>query len=349
MKKSVVILLHLGYWMMYILLLFLLIVSLSVPQMQKGGHIQFYGAFFMFAIFAFIPGVICFYSFYTILFSKFLSKKKILMLIVMGILISIVCGIIGGLNMSLAESFNMGVGIFSSGFNSAILLLTIMSFNALANGLVGLVMRGFITSYSDIKLKEDLSKKNYEMELALIKSQINPHFLFNTINNIDVLIEKDAVKASSYLNKLSDIMRFMLYEIKTEKIALSKELTYIEKYIDLQKIRTSNLNYINYSVEGNSENLLIAPMLFIPFIENAFKYAENKKIENAINIKVIIEKEKIIFECENNYTDDSQTRLDKSGLGIELIKKRLLLLYPNKHTLEIENKNNIYKVKLILL
>ena len=186
------------------------------------------------------------------------------------------------------------------------------------------------------------------MELELIKSQINPHFLFNTINNIDVLIAKDAARASAYLNKLSDIMRFMLYETKTEKITLDKELTYIEKYIDLQKIRTSNMNYVNYYVVGDSSNLMIAPMLFIPFIENAFKHTENKKVENAINIKIIIEKEMIIFDCENYYTKETQVKPDQSGLGNELIQKRLTLLYPNKHTLEIINKNNTYKVKLVL-
>jgi two-component system, LytTR family, sensor kinase len=140
----------------------------------------------------------------------------------------------------------------------------------------------------------------------------------------------------------------MLYETKTEKIELSKELTYIEKYIDLQKIRTSNPNYVNYSVKGDANNLMIAPMLFIPFIENAFKHAENKKIENAINILIVIEKDKITFDCENNYTENNQADFAQSGLGNELIRKRLELLYPNKHTLEITDRNKTYKVKLIL-
>ncbi len=121
------------------------------------------------------------------------------------------------------------------------------------------------------------------MELALVKSQINPHFLFNTINNIDVLISKDAERASAYLNKLSDIMRFMLYETKPAKIPLPKELTYIEKFIELQKIRTTNEHYVNYSIKGDTANFMIPPMLLISFIENAFKYADNKKVENAIN------------------------------------------------------------------
>ncbi len=220
---------------------------------------------------------------------------------------------------------------------------------ALVNGVMGFVLKGFVTWYSDLKLMEELNKKNYEMELALVKNQINPHFLFNTINNIDVLIMKDAAQASAYLNKLSDIMRFMLYETKTEKIPLSKELTYIEKYIDLQKIRTSNTNYVNYKVEGDADDLLIAPMLFIPFIENAFKHAENKKLDNAVNIKINISKEMITFECENKFNEGASNNDEQSGLGNELIAKRLQLLYPNKHTLDVSNKNQTYYVKLVVL
>jgi LytS/YehU family sensor histidine kinase len=216
-------------------------------------------------------------------------------------------------------------------------------------GIYALLIKLAIGWFETQKLKSALELERKSGELALLRSQINPHFLFNTINNIDVLIEKDVIKASAYLKKLSDIMRFMLYETKTEKIPLSKELTYIEKYIELQKIRTANLNYVNYLVSGDADGLLIAPMLFIPFIENAFKYAENKNIENAINISVIIEKETIVFNCDNHYTGSSQTKPDESGLGNELIRKRLLLLYPNKHTLDITIENNLYKVKLTLL
>lgn len=151
-------------------------------------------------------------------------------------------------------------------------------------------MKGFITWYNDIKTKVELTKKNYEMEIALMKAQINPHFLFNTINNIDGLIQEDSDKASEYLNKLSDIMRFMLYETKTEKIYLAKELAYIGKYIELQKIGTSNPGYVKYEVQGEPANLLVEPMLFIPFIENAFKHTDDKRVENAIKIRFVKER-----------------------------------------------------------
>lgn len=148
-------------------------------------------------------------------------------------------------------------------------------------------------------------------------------------------------------------MRFMLYETKTEKIPLTKELTYIEKYIDLQKIRTANEHYVNYSVEGDTGSIRIEPMLFIPFIENAFKHAIDKKLENAVLIRFLIDRDKIVFVCENKYSQahsdrPHSDRPDHSGLGNGLIGKRLMLLYPGKHELEIITENETYKVKLTL-
>jgi LytS/YehU family sensor histidine kinase len=292
-----------------------------------------------------IPAFIGFYASYTFLFPQFLKRKKHLQLLLVGVLICFGAALFQDLYLSIVP----GPGIFNNQWNSAIGITIILTFIATVNGLIGLIIKGFISWYTDIKLKEDLNKKNYEMELALIKSKINPHFLFNTINNIDILIQKDATKASSYLNKLSDIIRFMLYETKAEKISIDKELTYIEKYIELQKIRTSNSNFVNYSIEGNTANLNIAPMIFIPFIENAFKHAEDNKTESAINIKISIEKEQIKFKCKNKYSANNHSDLDQSGLGNALMQKRLALLYPNKHTLEVTDINGNYEVKLTLL
>jgi LytS/YehU family sensor histidine kinase len=161
-----------------------------------------------------------------------------------------------------------------------------------------------------------------------------------------VLIEKDATMASAYLNRLSHIMRFMLYETKTEKISFQKELEYIEKYIELQKIRTANANYVNYTVKGTGENLQITPMLFIPFIENAFKHAENRKIDNGIEIHFEVVGGKIIFECNNTCRSNDELLQEYNGLGNELMTKRLQLLYPDKHQLSINRTPTTYKVKL---
>lgn len=342
MKKSVIFTLHLGYWTMYLLMLYIIYIATQIHN--SGNLFPGWTMFNTLVSSVIIPAVISFYAAYTFLFPKFLKRKKHIRLFLVGILICIGAALFQDIYLSIVP----GPGIFNDEWNSAIGITIILTFIAIISGVTGLIIKGFISWYTDIKLKEDLNKKNYEMELALIKSKINPHFLFNTINNIDILIEKDAVKASSYLNKLSDIMRFMLYETKAEQISIEKELTYIEKYIELQKIRTSNANFVNYSVEGSTANINIAPMLFIPFIENAFKHAEDNKTESAIDIKVSIEKEEIKFICQNKYSAKNHSDIDQSGLGNGLMQKRLTLLYPNKHNLEVTNINGNYEVKLTL-
>lgn len=140
----------------------------------------------------------------------------------------------------------------------------------------------------------------------------------------------------------------MLYESKTGKIPLEKELQYIEEYVELQKIRTSNNNYIHYEVNGKVGDFMIEPMLFIPFIENAFKHTENKKLENAIHICFTLHQDKITLECENALSISNHTKPEYGGLGNELIHRRLQLLYPNKHTFAVSTNDLMYKVNLVL-
>jgi sensor histidine kinase YesM len=342
MKKSIVILFHIGYWVLYLILVlfFFQVMRLNSPHKPALSQIFFSQA----SVFAFLPGLLGFYSFYLILFPRFLSRKKFIALFSIGIAFCFVSSLVTMILLS--ALFN--AKWYMLDYGQIIGMIIFLSLLTLVHGTIGLVLKGFITWFGDIKLKEELNKKNYETELALIKSQINPHFLFNTINNIDVLIEKNAAQASAYLNKLSDIMRFMLYETKAEKIPIENELAYIEKYIELQKIRTSNPKYVSYSVEGNLYGKMIAPMILIPFVENAFKHAENKKMENAIGISIAIEPDKITFQCKNNDDQVVQFKAEQSGLGNELIKKRLMLLYPDKHVLEINKENLSYQVKLII-
>lgn len=330
---------------MYLFIVALLFVALN---MNKGpislkfmGLVLFYRPYGFAAI---LPALSGFYVAYSILFSKFLTRKKILQLFLAAIILSICSSIITQLIIYITFK-----GRFVNWTIATIVsMCAVLCLISLVHSTTGLIVKGFINWYNDIKIKVALNKKNYEMELALVKSQINPHFLFNTLNNIDVLIAQNAAKASEYLNKLSDIMRFMLYETRTEKIALNKELNYIAKFIELQRIRTTNEHFINYAVKGDPKNIMIPPMLFIPFIENAFKHAENKKSENAININLDIENDKIIFKCENFYNQNTPVRSEHSGVGGELIKKRLAFMYPGKHTLSITNNNELYKVVLSL-
>ena len=347
MKKGVIILLHTGYWIMYLLLM-LVFFSFFAEQASSQNEtltlkqLMLQWMLLMLCV-SIIPGLIGFYSFYSFLFERFLKRKKIVLFFLFALLFGIIAGIAGiG-----ALSFRFNKNIFGGGADPLIPIFILLVFIALVNGVIGLVIKGFISWYGDIKLKEELNRKNFETELALMKAQLNPHFLFNTINNIDVLIQKDPAKASAYLNQLSEMLRFMLYETKTEKILLGREIEYIEKYIALQRIRSSNPDYIQFRLEGDSGTKTIPSMLFIPFIENAFKYAENKKLENAVDIRLLITNDHIQFTCTNRY-QQQQHSPEQGGLGNELIRKRLQLLYPGKHDLQITDANGQYSVLLIL-
>lgn len=345
MKKSVVVLLHIGYWVMYLFLVIVLFMFLNIDKRHVTLHFLGSKLFYHpFGFAAILPAFFGFYIFYLVLFERYLIKKKILRLFLYAIAFCLVSSVVTEIVIYFTfRSIGKGWGT-----NDVFTMGLALTFISIVNGIMALIVKGFINWFNDIKFKLQLTQKNYEMELALVKSQINPHFLFNTINNIDVLISKDTTRASAYLNKLSDIMRFMLYETKPAKINLPKELAYIEKFIELQKIRTTNEHYINYSIKGDPTNFMIPPMLLISFIENAFKHAENKKVENAITINLDIEKEKLVFECENAYNQNTKITQEQSGLGSDLIKKRLALLYPEKHTLKITNNNGMYKVALSL-
>jgi LytS/YehU family sensor histidine kinase len=195
-------------------------------------------------------------------------------------------------------------------------------------------------------LKTELEKDKLSTQLELLKSKINPHFLFNSLNNIDILIEENPKIASDYLAKLSDILRLVLYETIDDELLIGKEIEQIKNYIELQKIRTNNAHFVNFNIKGEINKQKIDPMLFIPIIENAFKHCKNKTIENGINIEFEIHAYSVKMYCKN-YFESNQIELTKNdGLGIETIKQRLNLLYPENHELIIDKSEHWFNVTL---
>jgi sensor histidine kinase YesM len=348
MKKIVVVSLHLGYWLLYLLLLLLILVCLHVGTNLKQtpffANLRFE---IFFTAFAVLPAVLGFYSFYTVLFDWLLIKRRIWALFGLGTLTALVCGSIGAGVVSLLHQFGIGPGVFNDGFVASLQFIIIIAIIAVLNGIIGLIVKGFIRWYNELKLKEELTQRNFEMEMALVKAQFSPHFLFNTLNNIDALISKNTSQASICLNQLSDIMRFMLYETKTERIALSRELAYLEQYISLQKIRTLNPDFVSLQVRGEVSSVEIAPMILIPFVENAFKHATPLREGEVICIDITAKPTELSFRCWNRHRATGHAS-EYGGLGNELIRKRLALLYPNRHQLTIENQASTYEVRLVL-
>lgn len=213
----------------------------------------------------------------------------------------------------------------------------------------GSFFRVLINWLNTMNQKEILEKQKAVSELALLKSKINPHFLFNTLNNIDALIYEDPDKASQALVKLSDIMRYMSYETVMEFVNLSKEMDYVSSLVALYKLRITNPEVIQLKIVQGFTDLKIAPMLFIPFIENAFKYSTFKGEKAGFEIKFETDESRINFSIKNYYnSSEKEMTAKQGGTGINSVKQRLEHIYPGKHILSIINSDGIFKVNLTI-
>jgi hypothetical protein len=237
---------------------------------------------------------------------------------------------------------------FSVGWNYPSYLILVYSYT-LFFAILGALFSVFENWYSVRFQNEKLKQQNLQSELALLKSQINPHFLFNTLNNIDALIKKNSPKASECLLELSAILRYMLYESDAELVQVSNEMQFCRNFIELQQIQYANKRLISFVVEGEPENIRIAPMLFIPFIENAFKHCTDKDKPDAISISFHISGKRIEFEATNLFDKTKIIRKDSvGGIGLHTVERRLAILYPQRHTLKMDEKDGLFHVLLII-
>lgn len=197
------------------------------------------------------------------------------------------------------------------------------------------------------KLRE-LETQNLKAELDLLKGQINPHFLFNALNSVHVLIRKDPDEAQTTLEKFSDLLSHQIYEVNKEMVSLNGEVDNLTNFIELQKMRFEDHARINWEVKGDLNGQQIAPMLFLNFVENAFKYG-GAPDDQPVSIDILLKASDnlLAFSCVNSVKGD-QAGDGKLGVGIANARRRLEILYPGKHKLEIENRTGIYSVNLEL-
>ncbi|MEI6173629.1 MAG: histidine kinase [Bacteroidota bacterium] len=193
--------------------------------------------------------------------------------------------------------------------------------------------------------KVRLEKENVSNQLALLKTQVSPHFFMNTLNNIHALVDTNTDEAKEAIIKLSKMMRYLLYETETEKTTLKKEVEFLESYINLMKLRFSAKVKIIFNLPGAIPDAAIPPFLFISFIENAFKHGISYKNESFIAIDLILGKDRLLFAVRNSRADNSQSK-EFSGIGIENTRKRLDLLYGVEYHLEIIENEELFTVNL---
>lgn len=197
--------------------------------------------------------------------------------------------------------------------------------------------------------KEQLEKQAVEAELFYLKSQINPHFLFNTLNNIHTLVYKQAATAPEAVLRLASLMRYMIYESNAHTVPLSREITYLKDYINLQQLRYKNDPVVDIEVDGDIGQCFIAPLLFIHFLENAYKHSPARLEPGDIHVKLVIKGSTLVFSCRNPVGRRQADHLDEpGGIGLPNIRKRLALLYPEQYHLEINNSNEIFTVTLTI-
>jgi two-component system, LytTR family, sensor kinase len=196
----------------------------------------------------------------------------------------------------------------------------------------------------------EMAVEKAETELNFLKSQINPHFLFNSINSVYFLIEKENTAARNALHKFSEMLRYQLYECNGEKIPVEKEVSFLKDYVDLQKLRTDEKYSVQFHCSQDVKGFAIEPILLIPLVENSFKHISHFRDNRQNEIKIDISRVngQMIFSVFNTTEDGEVQMKEAGGIGLANVKRRLELLYPGKHSFEVEKKNESFEVKLKL-
>jgi len=197
---------------------------------------------------------------------------------------------------------------------------------------------------SNLRIAE-LESATLKSELKYLKDQINPHFLFNTLNNAHVLFRENKPEASTILYKLEDLLRYQINNSSGEKILLTSDITFITDYLNLEKVRRDNF-YFSINISGEIENIELPPLLFIPFVENAVKHSQDSEQASHINLLFEVKGNTFHFKCENSLPAYSSPELRPGGIGLKNISRRLELLFPGKHRLDLIEEETKYIVDL---
>lgn len=322
--KKVFTLIHIGLW-----ILFGLLVALQLSQDSSN--------WFRLTIGFILPCLYVFYSHFFLL-TRFSGKRK------RGAYFSQLVAIIftGPLLFQLThynkqDNWDPNLGYYAMALVTIVPIFLILSW--LARVTENLVLNTI--------RKEQLEKQAVQAELHYLKSQINPHFLFNTLNNIHTLVYKQAPAAPEAVLRLASLMRYMIYESNAPTVPLSREMKYLQDYVGLQQLRYKKSPVVDLAIEGDTASCHIAPLLFIHLMENAYKHSPARLEPGDIKVHVTIKESTLIFRIQNPVSKSPANTLEEpGGIGLPNVRKRLTLLYPGKHNLEISNLGEIFTVTL---
>jgi len=338
-------------WFLHILgwLLFISSPILLVPPNNSRIIIDY--RFLLFLFTENLPIVIFFYINLYWLTPTFLVDKKLLKFVLIIVLLFVV-------------SFTISITLFRFSFPiptpmppPAISKMPMMILPGLIRYFLTFTFAGLVSSVlvlvqDRVKTREMQQKILFEKtnaELEVLKLQISPHFLFNTLNNIRWLARQKSDKTEDAVVKLSTLLRYILYQAKESKVELSQEIKHLEDFITLQRMRLTDRTIVEFVCQGETDKYLIEPLLFIPFVENAFKYGVHSQLRSNIAISINVTDDLLVFMVKNAVFDKKNTiEVESSGIGIANVEKRLKLIYPETYDLKITEDDKFYEVKLMI-
>lgn len=331
---------HIGFWLVY--------ASFFFYQISSGRRVEQFGWSQIFLDFAFHMFSLMSLSYlnYSFFMPRFLKHRKLgkyLLELLPVFLVFMYLVLLG--KQYIIDGFTHEIAwVYSSRFiiNVFVSALFLVIF-------VGLLK--FVEDYFELEArKKELENEQLLSELRFLKAQINPHFLFNTLNNLYYLAVNQSPNTPEVILKLSQMMRYLLHDSNHPRVPMSKEIEYMQNYIDLEQMRLTNEVPILFEVKGNVERHRIAPLIFITFLENAFKHGVSSSSKNSwIKINIFIENGSCTYTVSNSkISENSKTVNEKSGIGLQNVTRRLDLSYPDIHELIIEDNNDNYTVTLKL-
>lgn len=303
-------------------------------------HEHYYNDLFI----SMLLNIICFYTFYISLTFLLRTSKIVSIFIISAIIVILLVPVRVGLDflywkyIALLPKKELVITSLWVGNELRMVIITVI---------YATLIRFTIDWFDSQKIKTELINRQQSSELALLRSQVNPHFLFNTLNNIYALVYNKSDEAPAAVMKLSSLMRYMLYESSIDKVLLEKEIDYIKSFIELQELRLKSLDFVDFKIIGNIEGIKIAPMLLIPYVENAFKHC-SKSESPGIFITIEANTGQLKMQIMNYVKDENPHSEQPSGIGLINTKRRLELLYPNLHELKITETDTQYQVDLMI-
>lgn len=331
MLKRNKILIHILFW-------FYILNQSLFPLYINKMHEHYYNDLFI----SMLLNVICFYAFYISLTFLLRKSKMVSIFLISAVIVVLLVPLRVGLDylywkyIALLPKKELVITSLWVGNELRMVIICII---------YATLIRFTIDWFDSQKIKTELINRQQSSELALLRSQVNPHFLFNTLNNIYALVYNKSDEAPAAVMKLSSLMRYMLYDSSIDKVLLEKEIDYIKSFIELQELRLKSLNFVEFKVIGNIEGIKIAPMLLIPYVENAFKHC-SKSESPGIFISIETDSYELVLKIKNYVKEENNQCEQPSGIGLINTKRRLELLYPDQHELLIRKIDNLYQVDL---